>query len=266
MLGLMLAHHPHGLLADLYWVLASSCHRPILSGVGASNIPGAVQPSDLSEVSRLALRSGTTHRAYLHLDEFSPKDWRKLLEVVERAADVRSMLFARAVVLTEGETEMGAIPVWYEKSQGHLLETQGIQVFSVGGKGSFETLVRYLTAFDIRWAIVCDGMSIGDTGEPPIVQQLRNAGVESPTRDWTDSFPERKARLEDYGVFSVASTASGDGEGFERLDVIRKNRRDVPDWIGRSKPRIGRYIAEEHNCPTELVPIFAGIRQHLGIS
>ena len=43
MLGLMLEHHPHGLLADLYWVLASSSHRPILSGVGASNIPGAVQ-------------------------------------------------------------------------------------------------------------------------------------------------------------------------------------------------------------------------------
>ena len=42
MLGLMLEHHPHGLLADLYCVLASSSHRPIPSGVGASNIPGAV--------------------------------------------------------------------------------------------------------------------------------------------------------------------------------------------------------------------------------
>ena len=45
MLGLMLEHDPHGLLADLYWVLASSCHRPILSEVGASNFPGRFSPS-----------------------------------------------------------------------------------------------------------------------------------------------------------------------------------------------------------------------------
>ena len=31
MLGLILEHHPHGPLANLCWVLASSCHRPILS-------------------------------------------------------------------------------------------------------------------------------------------------------------------------------------------------------------------------------------------
>ena len=61
MLGLMLAHHPHGLLADLYWVLASSCHRPILSGVGASNIPGAVHspvPTRPLENDNIITRTG----------------------------------------------------------------------------------------------------------------------------------------------------------------------------------------------------------------
>ena len=43
MLPLVLEHHADGPLAELCWVPASSCHRSILSEVGASNFPGAVQ-------------------------------------------------------------------------------------------------------------------------------------------------------------------------------------------------------------------------------
>ena len=44
MLRLVLEHHADDPLADLCWIPASSCHRSILSEVGASNIPGAVHP------------------------------------------------------------------------------------------------------------------------------------------------------------------------------------------------------------------------------
>jgi DNA adenine methylase len=46
-------YQPDGFPSYLLWVLASSCHRSILSKVGASSLPGEVQSDDYLEASNL---------------------------------------------------------------------------------------------------------------------------------------------------------------------------------------------------------------------
>ena len=51
---------------------------------------------------------------------------RKHLAMIEkelrRSSDARGLLFANGVILVEGETELGALPVWYENDLGGRLK------------------------------------------------------------------------------------------------------------------------------------------------
>jgi predicted ATP-dependent endonuclease of OLD family len=50
-----------------------------------------------------------------------------------RHMDARALLFAHAVLLVEGDTELGALPVWYEKEFHESLWSKDIAVHEVGG-------------------------------------------------------------------------------------------------------------------------------------
>ncbi|MCL4413401.1 MAG: AAA family ATPase [Actinobacteria bacterium] len=71
------------------------------------------------------------------------------------------LLFADAVILVEGDTELGAFPLWFKQISllNDSLEwsARNIAIFSTGGDHGFESWGRYLSYYHIPWAIVCDG-------------------------------------------------------------------------------------------------------------
>jgi hypothetical protein len=173
----------------------------------------------------------------------------------------RAILFSCGVILTEGETELGALPIWFSQVYDMTLEALDLTILSVGGDRGFERMVRYANQFKIPWAIVCDGAIIGDAGTTcPLAEQLRDAGIED-IPDLTDcDFAERRRALELCGVFTTAESVD---RSFETLSVIREHRAEAKRQVGRSKPRQGRAIAENNGCPAEVRALLTKIRAHV---
>jgi len=85
-------------------------------------------------------------------------------------AHVRGLLFAAAVILCEGATEVGALPRWWQAARSFGLrdpEMANIAVVDVGGHRGFGAYVRYLDAFGIPWAIVADGPALRGAARCP---------------------------------------------------------------------------------------------------
>jgi predicted ATP-dependent endonuclease of OLD family len=66
------------------------------------------------------------------------------------------MLFARAVLLVEGQAEYYALP-GFARSSGLDLDAAGVSIVFVNGIGNFAVYHRILAAFQIRHAILMDG-------------------------------------------------------------------------------------------------------------
>jgi len=151
--------------------------REAARGFGATHVAA---PEDLAEVAReltegrgfdyafeVVGRSSTIRLAYdgkastlIHPPHGElPSDWPKDLQL---SPDGWGLLFADAVVLVEGETELGALPRWFDKiteaADTLAWSARNIAMFSVGGHYGFESWGRYLSHYHVPWAIVCDGV------------------------------------------------------------------------------------------------------------
>jgi hypothetical protein len=115
----------------------------------------------LGTVVRLSAPTGKTQVHRLPASGEDP-DWTDVItKELTWSADARGLLFANGAVLLEGETELGALPVWFAKSPAAARhgrpEDLQVAFYCVGGDQSFGALVRYLDRFGVPWAIVCDG-------------------------------------------------------------------------------------------------------------
>ncbi len=87
--------------------------------------------------------------------DLTPEDFRKInREVMNTRGD---LLFARCIVLFEGETEEQALPDFarfYWETHPHDL---GISFVGVGGSGKYLPFLRLATMFRIPWVLLSDG-------------------------------------------------------------------------------------------------------------
>jgi putative ATP-dependent endonuclease of OLD family len=67
------------------------------------------------------------------------------------------MLFARALVFFEGETEEVALPIFAEAFWGQNIHLLGISFIGVGGYNSYLPFLRMAKSFNIPWYIFSDG-------------------------------------------------------------------------------------------------------------
>ena len=221
-------------------------------------------PADLGRIVRLApgLRGSQVRRA--ELDTHSSRDsfgWLRLLE----PAHVRALLFAAAVILCEGPTELGALPRWWRDTAGINLrdpEAANIAIVSVGGDAGFGAYVRYLDAFGVPWAIVADGPALRQDSK--LAKQLANLGYKprNQPRD-RNNFRAWRKYWQGAGVFTVAEEFGDDGSKggeFEaflgRVDQYLLTRATAE--IGeKNKPIIGAYFAAEHpESPREILEMY----------
>lgn len=142
---------------------------------------------------------------------------------LERYLDVTraEMLFARGVILVEGDAEKFLLPV-FAAAKGHDLDHLGITVCSVAGT-NFTPYAKFLTAMGIPFSVVTDwdprakGGPLGFNRSWKLVDTIETARVgKSPAeliqelkaiRDGHDEFA---TRCEAYGVFSNFDTLEVD--------------------------------------------------------
>ena len=85
----------------------------------------------------------------------SDEDIRKIDRMVMNTRG--EILYARALVFFEGETEEQALPIFAERYWNQHLNTLGISMVGVGGDKSYTPFIRLANSFGIRWYIFSAG-------------------------------------------------------------------------------------------------------------
>lgn len=144
------------------------------------------------------------------------------VEDLSRYLDVTraEMLFARGIVLVEGDAEKYLLPV-FSKTMGNSLDHHGITICSVSGT-NFRPYAKFLTALGIPFAIITDwdprgvrkprgfnrSLNLVETIERARTNQEPTALIEE-LRE-IDDFDAFGDRCEEFGIFSNIDTLEVD--------------------------------------------------------
>ena len=125
-----------------------STHSPYICGQSEiAHIRHFSKQTEETLVCQIDLCSGET--------KLSEEDLRKIdRQVMNTRGD---MLFARALVFFEGETEEQAVPDFAEKHWGKHPNDLGYSLVGVGGNGNYLPFLRMAESFKIPWFIFSDG-------------------------------------------------------------------------------------------------------------
>ncbi len=268
--------------ATLLSELLALAHSP--EGEGSqflvnTHAPTLVPPDAIDRVSRFTLQDGHTIRQALDVKQRDEdQDQNQNQEVLNDVRKMlrgnlaaRALLFSRAILLLEGETELGALPVWHPN-----LEHQDIALYAVGGKGNFVSPLKLIHHFAIPWAIIGDGEVLWDlrqrgsshgpqdhiskilvTCRRPLPSIPGNPG------DSTQDFMQWRQVLEGCGIFTLASNAN---EGFEWAiqTEIPSDRWELAETLfGSNKVARGRFIAENSQCPEKVAELIQRVMRYL---
>lgn len=142
--------------------LAGGCGQQIIS----THSPYIASQAALAELRHFRKPGSATQVRSLDFASLRPDDERKIRREVMRSRG--EMLFARAVILFEGETEEQALPAFAREWWGQEPFVKGALFVGVGGDGNYGPFLRVLDALDIPWFIFSDG-------EPNAVAHVENA-------------------------------------------------------------------------------------------
>lgn len=159
---------------------------------------------------------GTVGRtsAELSLTDKDEKDLARYLDVTRA-----EMLFARGIILVEGDAEKFLLPV-FAKSLGYDLDHLGITICSVSGT-NFQPYVKFLTALEIPFSVITDWdpraaeQPLGFNRALELVRTiLRIRSGREPRRIIAElkalSFGDFETRCDGYGVFTNIDTLEVD--------------------------------------------------------
>ncbi|MCL5065512.1 MAG: hypothetical protein M1600_10660 [Firmicutes bacterium] len=77
-----------------------------------------------------------------------------------RSPEWRQALLSAAVIVVDGETELGALPEWYATVFLTPFEATGAVVFSVGGKSNLGYALEEAETLGLPWIVLMDGGSL----------------------------------------------------------------------------------------------------------
>lgn len=120
-----------------------STHSPYFAG-----------QAKLGELRLFTKLGGVTQAKRLAMSEVNPDDIRKLERTV--VASRGDLLFARAVILFEGDTEEQAFPLWAQAYWGASAHELGFSFIGVGGTDYFP-FIWLAKSFGIPWYVFSDG-------------------------------------------------------------------------------------------------------------
>ncbi len=244
---------------------------------------------DLANLVRIENETGQTRAHRFDHASLSRDDVCRITREFALSADATALLFARGVVLVEGETELGALPEWFARhahSSGCTPPADlDLGFWSVGGDNNFRTYLTVLHALAIPRVVVCDGAAFDvekrQARNPHIFDQVLKAGIDDPAlarfmhrldtgnrkrvmnrRMFTG---ERKLGRQ-HGIFTLArgwttsskATKTPGDESFEAFieSVAPGELRQAENEVGDSKVRKGRWLGANIACPAEVADLY----------
>ena len=152
------------------------------------------------------------------------------------------LLFCKAMVLFEGETEAIALPIYAEKAFGAPAFIRGIDFVGVGGYGFYAPYVRFAKAYNIPWFIFSDGESDAINGVKNALRKaLNRPDLELSQCDNVFIIPDNK----DYESY-ITSLNYLDAFKNAHKKYIENTETD-PRAISGKKKTIDKYTAQYYN-------------------
>lgn len=209
----------------------------------------------------------------------SPKEKHSLESQIIRARG--ELFFARLVVLFEGQTEEGAMPIFAKKHWECEAFEKGVCLMHCSGD-AYKMYIRFLEALQIPWII------FSDYDKPEVQTKVDRIGTELGVDINTDSrFILLNASIEDYLInegyrtelqnayfalkepeYSDETKKAAERTRVEGLsDTDFKSDKTVKSWKKKIAPIWAQSIIEHHD-PTKQIPqkiqeLFTAIDQHL---
>lgn len=151
----------------------------------------------------------------------SKEDLRKIDRMVMNTRG--DLLYARAVILFEGETEEQALPKFAEKYWELQPNALGISLIGVSGCGNYLPFLRLVSSFGIPWYIFSDG-------ETNTINKVKTAlakiNIPDPSQETNIVFLPEEQNFESYLI----------AEGYsDEIQVMLNNYHEDPNYINTYK-------------------------------
>ncbi|WP_258112531.1 AAA family ATPase [Alicyclobacillus sp. SP_1] len=235
----------------------------------ATHSPYLISSKTLKNTRRIHMDAGCSKVSSAFRPSDNPNYRLKSEQAFERNTNRANALFSDLAILVDGESEYHALPIWFtkylEKKKngieeslsygGMVFEDFNISLLHVDGKKNNPSYLRFVTAFDVRWMLLCDGDSLGANDN--IVRQLKEFEI-----DIEDgmSFCETKKELWNKNVFVLGHSEL---DNFESIEEVKPFLDQAKEKFGNSKARQAQWIAEQTGCPEVLIDIFDRVIQLL---
>ena len=145
------AHLHSNAQKQLYSQIASMKGQKII----ATHSPYIAASANLSEIIVVYKAGNQVKCGNLEPKRLGGEEQRKLKQKVINTYG--EMFFSKAIILSEGETEDQALPIFAEKFFGKPAFTYGINFISVGGAGQYAPFIYFCQKYNIPWYIFSDG-------------------------------------------------------------------------------------------------------------
>lgn len=176
-----------------------------------------------SNIIRFVQKSAQTEIFEPPQDYFQIKDYSKLEQFLD--GNTKELFFASKVLVVEGLTELGALPIFSLKMD-YNFDENGVSVIDISGKHNFDFFVKLCEGFAIPYFIIAD--------------------------------KDAEKLLTNYESKLILPS---DFEGLLPESLVEEARKIV----GKSKPRIGRYVAkkmvENGEIPNEVEQIIESLKE-----
>lgn len=134
----------YGQMVDMPGQKIISTHSPYIASCARFN-----------EIRGLYKDAGTIQCGEFNIGSLTSDEQRKLKQKVINTRG--EIIFSKAIVLFEGETEEQALPILAEKYFGRPAYELGIDFIGVGGAGAYYPFILFSETFNIPWYIFSDG-------------------------------------------------------------------------------------------------------------
>jgi len=256
--------------ATLQRRVMSAARKPGSQLMLISHSPFMVPSRELGRIVRVAGGGGQPSRAH-RFDPVAPSPGQaaRHRQLLDTSADTRELLFAQAVILVEGDTELGCLPPWFDASQTAAirgtLDGLNLLLHPVGADTAFGRYVELLEAFGVPWAIICDGPVLDpDRDRASLTQQLSAVVPDlAEGRPSGSEFAEWARYWETKGAFTLADQFGTTNQSGE-LEVFLSSV-DSAAWseatqaFRRSKVRAAQRFASEVACPPAVDDLYGRI-------
>jgi len=159
----------------------------------STHSPYLASQAEICQFRHFQKTDSETHVTQYDTSQLDREDIRKINRMVMNTRG--ELLFARGIILFEGETEEQALPIYAEKYFDNMPISMGLTFVGVGGDGGYAPFLRMAAAFNIPWYIFSDGEKAAQNN---VAMCLKKIGLQLPL-DNVFVIPDNK-HFEEYIV------------------------------------------------------------------